>query len=132
MSESLAVKKKTNRMAKPVEAFLRIAADMQLDPDDPNSFTYAERLALHAWKKALSNDRDSFKWAELVLDRTEGKVANELKIEDAGRLVEQIISKLSNSGMNLPQILTFLQAMGVEQQYIPDNDFIDAEVINGQ
>lgn len=128
MSTKLTKRRFTN---KPIEAFLKIAAETPVDPTDPNSLTYAEKLAFHAWRKALSNERDSFQWATLVLDRTEGKVVNELKVSDAGKIVEQIVARLMGQGLDTEQVINFLTTVGIDQKYIPSMDFdAEAELVN--
>lgn len=121
--------RKKLKIPKPIQGFMQVISDTPIDPNDPESITYAERLAQHAWEQALSEGKDSIKWAALLLERTEGKVPNEHRLEDAHKLVDQITAKLMQSGLDLAEVQKMLEAMGVDRKYLPTVDYVEGELV---
>ncbi len=130
MSESLAKRRQKYKIPKPIEGFMKAIADTPMDPNDPESITYAEYLAQRMWIKAISDDNDAVKWASMLIERTEGKVPNEHRMEDANKLVEQITAKMLQSGMGITDIHKTLEALGIDKKYLPAPDFVEGELVN--
>lgn len=129
MSKDIVTRKP--RLPNNFKTLLEVVANAPLDKNDPESMSYAEALALHTWKQALSDGRNSHQWASLLMDRAFGKVPTEVKVETTV-LVETIASKLLSQGMSAEQIKLFLSAAGVEDRLLGAvEEAIDAEIIDG-
>lgn len=113
----------------PISNFLKIISQ---EYPAGKEHTYAEALARKAWDNALSDTKESLYWALMVLERTEGKVAQKVQIENPNELVEQIYSRLVLSGMPMVQIRNVLIAMGVEEKLLPPVESVDGEIVDGQ
>ena len=120
-------KKAAKRFA-PISNFLKLLSQESADAEDAS---YAEALARKAWNKALSDDKDSLYWALMILERTEGKVTQKVQIDNPNELVEQIFTRLVESGMPMVQIRNVLIAMGVEDRFLPPMEAVEGEVVDG-
>lgn len=115
----------------PVSNFLKIIAN-EASEEFPD-LTNAEVLAKKAWAKATSDDRDSLHWAVMLMDRVEGRVAQEVKVSDPNAIVEQLYVKLAVNGMSNGQIRETLIGMGVDESLLPPPEepviIIEGEVV---
>jgi len=118
----------------PVSNFLKILANE--NSEDQPDLTNAEMLARKAWRKALSDDKDSLHWTVLLLDRIEGKVNQVVTVDNPNAIVEQLYTKLAINGMSEEQIRTTLIGMGVDEGFLPppkeEPVIIETEVISSE
>lgn len=104
----------------PVSNFLKIIANESSEefPD----LTNAEVLAKKAWNKATSDDKDALHWAVMLMDRVEGKVAQEVKVDNPNAIVEQLYTRLAIGGMSNEHIRNTLIGMGVDEALLPPEE----------
>lgn len=119
--------KKAAKSFAPISNFLKVISQENLAGRDE---TYAEALARKAWRMSLSDEKESLYWALMILERTEGKVAQKVQIDNPNELVEQIYSRLVLSGMPMTQIRNVLIALGVDEKFLPQIEAIDTEIID--